>query len=516
MASRITQSFGFHQSPETFISDRYQRLVLSENQRNPNTGTPIVRAEILNRNVHIISSYKVCKAVLCASEASGENGDALITLSGGDSDQHSSGGGASTLPRGTFAAGPAYEQLMAAFFPPPNLLLEDAERHMDHKRIWRTTIANVMEATIPLIREVTMKSFVKPSLGNQTGRPLDLYETMKSLSWDILFAIFLGINRDDADGQFRKMEDLQETLLRGQFSLFPVSLRTPFWTSARSRGLEAVQQLGPTIRSNLRSRWEGSSSTSGRTSACPFADCISPNASVNGLLNEDDVVSHVRLLTSSIANKALASLLTAFFMNLFLWRNQTKLDESGSLATLIAGQQDPSARKAMLQSVLHETLRLSPPVIGVMRRVTQTVCIDEKVCFGGSPHTIPAGHDAWLYFATANRDPSMFERPGEFIWDRFMQCDESTDCGFAFGLGAKRCLGADLVHQIALTVAQTVMDSGLSIHGEVQEDGVRNWLGWKSDADPKAIARDLKQLPCQRPRRPVMVTVGTQSNIQCP
>ncbi|KAK0768361.1 hypothetical protein LTR59_017722 [Friedmanniomyces endolithicus] len=159
-------------------------------------------------------------------------------------------------------------------------------------------------------------------------------------------------------------------------------------------------------------------------------------------------------------------------------------------------------------------MRLSPPVIGVMRRVTQTVRLTNPGSDRNSTtsHIVPAAHDAWLYFVAANRDPDVFARPTEFCWDRFMrqgaEVPTDEDCGIAFGLGPKHCLGADLTREICLTVAETVMESGLAIKGGGQVvEGVKAWLGWEAHAGPEAMTRDLKQLPCQRPRDPVMVTV---------
>jgi len=149
----------------------------------------------------------------------------------------------------TLYATPSLEQLMVAFFPLPNILLEDGEQHRQHKRLWQKRFDEVVGATHPLIRDVTLKAFVAPSEKFPADIALDLYETLKALSWDILFAIFLGLKHNSAGNVFRNMEHLQETVLRGQFSLFPVSIRTPFWTSPRSRGLKAVQDLGPAIKS---------------------------------------------------------------------------------------------------------------------------------------------------------------------------------------------------------------------------------------------------------------------------
>ena len=82
--------------------------------------------------------------------------------------------------------------------------------------------------------------------------------------------------------------------------------------------------------------------------------------------------------------------------------------------------------------------------------------------------------------------------------------DEKLD-GFAFGGGVKTCLGGALAKQICMTGAMTILDSGLLLKGVVTDQGVKHWLGWEKNVPLETIAKDLKQLPCQRPRRPVNV-----------
>jgi hypothetical protein len=60
---------------------------------------------------------------------------------------------------------------------------------------------------------------------------------------------------------------------------------------------------------------------------------------------------------------------------------------------------------------------------------------------------------------------------------------------------------------MCVEVASTVIEHNLGIAGAITERGVRQWLGWESGSDLAAIARDMKQLPCQRPRKPVLVEV---------
>ncbi|KAK5168441.1 uncharacterized protein LTR77_007011 [Saxophila tyrrhenica] len=500
MASRITQSLTFHQSPGSFIFDRSQWPDSDDTTRAERI-PPVVTAEILNRNVHIVSSYRLCKAILTCNETSGareaepSSGDARLD--------------GQKLPPDTFTAGPAYEQLMAAFFPPPDILLQDGKSHHESKNKWKTSFAGLIENCIPHVEILT-----RQALNLQIGpfprdRPFDLYEALKDFAWDLLLGVFLGLRRDTNKKNFGEIVSRQEDLLRGQFSLFPVALSVPFWSSARSRGLKAVRNLGPAMRKHLNHQWERSQQPSESGQSCPFAHGIKAGSSG---LSEEEIVSHTRLFTSSIANKALASLLTAYFMNMFLWRDSEHQHDEGSLASLVASQADPDTRHSMLSSILLETARLSPPVVGVMRRSMETVKLEQDMAPDeSSSHTIPAGHDAWLYFVAANRDPSVFKDPGEFRWDRFMSGETSQDLGLAFGAGCKTCLGADLTHQICITVMHTLLDCGLKIEGRVEEAGVKQWLGWDRSPSPEAMARDLKQLPCQKPRRPVMVTLCRNS-----
>jgi cytochrome P450 len=518
MVSRIQQSLSFHDSPESFISSRLQQLSVSDPASLPQRGDrsqAIVRAAILNRNVHIISSYRLCKVVLEDHVPDrSENGDGSIADPNAEDESRSS------RPP-TFAAEPAYKQFMSAFFPGPNVLLQDGPEHRVNKERWKAKMSQVLSdrgELESLVRKVTMDNLVKPLLrhparGTPKTTTIDLYNAMKALAWDLLFGFFLGLDRDEHTAEFDNVEVLQENLLRGQFSLFPVSVRTPFWSSPRTKGLDAVQKLQRLLATRLK--YVGGSdrvAQTRNTSSCPFLQHKRTGEIVSNdeqEFDEEDMVAHLLVFTSSIANKALASLLTAFFLNLFLWRDQNI--ETASLAEMIRSQQVEETKHKILESVLAETERLSPPVVGVMRRVENDVVLDAAGDKGGdddsSEHLISNGHDAWLYLAGASRDPQAFENAGRFVWDRYMSSDEKHDRGYAFGGGVKTCLGVDLARQMCLTVAKVVLESGLSFSGTVSDLGVRHWLGWQEDVPVAAIARDLKQLPCQRPRNPVLADV---------
>ncbi|GAA2354438.1 cytochrome P450 family protein [Streptomyces violaceusniger] len=89
------------------------------------------------------------------------------------------------------------------------------------------------------------------------------------------------------------------------------------------------------------------------------------------------------------------------------------------------------ADPALLPGAVEEFLRLESPVSMATTRFTA-----EPVTIGGT--TIPAGELVLLGIGSANRDPEVFERPGELDLGR------PKGGGLAFGHGIHHCLGAAL------------------------------------------------------------------------
>ena len=464
----LSETFSFHSSPEAFITSR----VLAFRELNPsvaNSRTPI-RAKILNRNVAVISSYEHVKQILCRSE---------FTES--------------------FGAAQAYDELMAPFFPPSNLLLSDPPFHKPMKETWVERMESLAENS-----RTVVQSCVRSHLQRiESGATVDLYESMKELSWKVLLSIFLSSNKHDvSQDDLAEIESLQESLLRGQFSLFPVSINTGFWRSPRSKGLEARKKLQELFKARVADTPTG----------CPFA--------MNGKEERDDVAAHLLPFTSSLAVKASASILTAFLLNLYVAPRRDS-DGDTSLAKVLLFLNHDDDRKALLYSILLETERLSPPVVGIMRR-----SLKEAILKSSQENLvdtlIPKNWDVWLYFVGAARDPATFGSTAEtFIPERYYNADsggKERNQGFAFGDGWKACLGGDLMRDIAMTVAKTCIgilpqDSDSDIKLDIQADvesiprGVQGWLGWQTDVSPEEWARDMKQLPTQRPVKPVNVRV---------
>jgi cytochrome P450 len=546
--SALTQSFSFHSSPESFISSRLQDLALSDPEQLPSAAgqNRIVVASILNRKVHIVSSYQLCKDILEASSSPSTISLERRTITPVASGLSNRDIDPNSLDDDTLQAGPAYDQLMSDFFPPPNLLLQDGPTHATHKQAWMNQLSTFPSEVTPRIRQIAEKHIsllFHPAAGVADGR-IDLYDMLKSLAWEVLLGIFLDLSTSSSLGDFSEIESLQETLLRGQFSLFPVSINARLWQSSRGKGIKARKGLQIKLGGIIH-RHEAS---------CPFLK--------QGVISKDDAANHALLFTSSLAVKALSSLLTAFALNLFLWRdsdhNYTMEDRcsgdkkkpSTSLAELVRSQGDANAREKMLRSILLETERMSPPVVGVMRRLQKDVLLkpdaqaqpraatsttsnssgsnrsgsdDPSPAAGATAHPVPAGHDIWLYLSGASRDPAIFGDDADlFRFDRYMSSlstnnpslsphhkepADSLPTGLAFSAGPKTCLGTELVRQIVLTVGEVMVESGVEMDGSVEDRGVRSWLGWEGGVAPELVAKGMKQLPVQRPRVSVRVEV---------
>ncbi|KAJ9659420.1 hypothetical protein H2198_003149 [Neophaeococcomyces mojaviensis] len=464
MFTTLNQSLAFHQSPEAFISSRLQELSAKKSGSFLSTigEASITEASILNRQVHIVSSYRICRDILKA--------DDLQTLESITSPS------SNVLGSNIFSIGPAYRQLMKDWFGEQNILLEDAQVHTQHKEAWKRQTASLPADLEPQIRRIAREFITSTFL---PGKKIDLYETLKTLAWRLLLSAFLALDADENNDIFEKVEQAQEELLRGQFSLFPVSINALFFQSARSRGLRARQLLQQILSKHIQMQ---------NPARCPLLRRTE--------VDRDDIANHCLLFTSSIANKALSSLLTATMMNIFLMPNQ-------NLAALLATQPEET-RAVTLRSILLETERLSPPVVGVMRRVEEDIVLKDGTA--GKGHMVSNGHDVWLYFVGAARDESVFKDAQKFHFDRFMS--DATPHGFAFAAGRKTCLGNDTVRMMVFVVAEEMLKANIELRGEPQSEGVQVWLGWKATTGPQAIAKDLKQLPCQRPRLPVWVEVS--------
>jgi cytochrome P450 len=99
-----------------------------------------------------------------------------------------------------------------------------------------------------------------------------------------------------------------------------------------------------------------------------------------------------------------------------------------------------------LNAVIQEALRLYP---GATHRQDRT-CPDEDLTFvssTGREWTIPKGTAMGMTAPIINRHPDLYERPNEFIPDRYIKDPLLKKYNFSFSKGGRQCIGINLAYQ---------------------------------------------------------------------
>ncbi|MFE9327630.1 cytochrome P450 [Nocardia sp. NPDC052278] len=145
------------------------------------------------------------------------------------------------------------------------------------------------------------------------------------------------------------------------------------------------------------------------------------------VLDDDAIISFLRILLPAGAETT-----TRTLGNLF-----TYLLSDPSLYRLIGEDRN------LVGKAIDEALRIESPTQYVYR-----LCIEDTEVAG---RTIPAGSPVAVSLSAANRDPKVFDRPGEFRLDR-------RGGQIAFGNGVHVCLGMHLAMLEATTALNTALD----------------------------------------------------------
>jgi cytochrome P450 len=102
-----------------------------------------------------------------------------------------------------------------------------------------------------------------------------------------------------------------------------------------------------------------------------------------------------------------------------------------------------------MNAVVNETLRVRPVVPIVARE------LQEELTVGG--RRLPAGTTVAPCIYLTNRNPRVYERPGEFMPERFLEGAPETFSWIPFGGGIRRCIGASFAQLEMKLMLQTML-----------------------------------------------------------
>jgi cytochrome P450 len=134
------------------------------------------------------------------------------------------------------------------------------------------------------------------------------------------------------------------------------------------------------------------------------------------------------------------------------WAIERLVRHPQKLARLTA-EIDVGESDEYLMAVVNETLRVRPVVPIVARLLTEDLQV-------GS-HLLPAGTRVVPAIYLTNRNPRVYERPSEFLPERFLENAPETFSWIPFGGGIRRCIGASFA-QLEMKLMLATMLSELA------------------------------------------------------
>jgi cytochrome P450 len=160
------------------------------------------------------------------------------------------------------------------------------------------------------------------------------------------------------------------------------------------------------------------------------------------ILDEDPLVETGRVVAELVVVLAAAQEPPAIAL---AWMLDRLAREEGLRERFLASEPASPFRDA----VRDETLRLDPPALAALRRLT------EPLAAGG--HELAAGTDVMVPIPLVHRDPGEFPRPEAFLPQRFID-GQRPSTFMPFGGGARRCPGEALAKVQIQHVAPMVLD----------------------------------------------------------
>lgn len=115
------------------------------------------------------------------------------------------------------------------------------------------------------------------------------------------------------------------------------------------------------------------------------------------------------------------------------WAIERLIRHPDALAAATREALDPSAGKSYAEAVMHETMRVRPP-IAFFGRVTRT-------SFQVGPYEVPPKTLLIPYIRGIHKSMTLYEEPEKFRPERFVDKKPGTYETFAFGAGTHKCLG---------------------------------------------------------------------------
>lgn len=269
--------------------------------------------------------------------------------------------------------------------------------------------------------------------GWPVGEPFRLWPRMQALTQEVVMRAVFG----DDEGRLDRLRSLLVHLtevVNDSGRLMKLALFGPRWLERSRSWREAMAPVEEAVLEEVRRR-RAEGEDSRRDAVSVLVEARNEDGSPLGERELRDEL--LTLLTDGPTSSSLAWVFER------LLRHPEKLVRLQE--ELLAGEGE-----AYLDAVIKETLRLRPPVSVVVRRLLKPTTL------GG--YDLPAGTlVAPCVYLIHHRD-DVYEEPGSFRPERFLEQRAAVPTWIPFGGGARRCLAASYAEQEMKRVLRTVLE----------------------------------------------------------
>lgn len=265
------------------------------------------------------------------------------------------------------------------------------------------------------------------------GEPMRLQERTRAITLEVILSAVFGVEAERMD----PLRDAISGLLApmNPLRLLPVALRMPNLERPPGAIGRALDRLDAVIYDELA-----------RRRAQP--DLAERTDILSLLMQARD--EEGREMTDLELRDELVTLLLAGHETTatsVAWAIERLVRHPEKLARLLAEIDEGGER--YMAAVVNETLRVRPVVPIVARILTQDFEVAGRV--------MPAGTRIMPSIHLTNRNPRAYERPNEFLPERFLEDSPDTFAWIPFGGGIRRCIGASFAQLEMRLMLRTIL-----------------------------------------------------------
>jgi cytochrome P450/predicted unusual protein kinase regulating ubiquinone biosynthesis (AarF/ABC1/UbiB family) len=307
-----------------------------------------------------------------------------------------------------------------------SLLLLDGKEHLRERRMLQPPFhGDRMLAYGTVMRDIAAAAVARWPL----GRPFAVHPEMQGVTLDVILRTVFGIDEGPAKREIRAaLLDLLTIGSNGQ-TLLAAQQSNGTRAGAVARFFAARDRVDRLLYAEIAARRR--TDVAGRTD---ILSLLVQATYEDGAPLEDHALRD-ELMTMLLAGHETTATALAWAVGHVLGDAGVRRRLGAELSALGTSHLDPQrvTKLEYLDAVCRETLRLTPIIPLVGRRLTRPMTIDGT--------TLPAGVVAAPCIYLAHRRPERWPEPGHFRPERFLESKPTPYEFLPFGGGVRRCLG---------------------------------------------------------------------------